>query len=40
MFRSVGRLITSAILLVLSGLMMAACRYLPGLASIYRGFSR
>ena len=40
MFRSVGRLITSAILLVLSGLMMAACRYLPGLAPVYRDFSR
>ena len=40
MFRSIGRLISSAILLILSGLMMAACKYLPGLASVYREFSR
>jgi len=40
MFRSFGRLIASAILLLLSVLMMAAAKYLPGLASIYRGFSR
>lgn len=40
MFKTIGRLITSAILLVLSGLMMAACRYLPQLAAAYRDASR
>ena len=40
MFRSIGRFILSAILLVVSGLLMAVCRYLPGLASAYREFSR
>lgn len=40
MFRSIGRLIASAILLIVSGLLMTACKYLTGLASIYREVSR
>ena len=41
MFRSIGRLISSAVLLVLTGLMMAAARYLPNLVfPFYRDLSR
>lgn len=40
MLRSIGRLIASAILLIVSGLLMTACKYLTGLASIYREVSR
>ena len=41
MFRSIGRRISSVVLLVLTGLMMAAARYLPNLVfPFYRDLSR
>ena len=41
MFRSLGRIISSAVLLILTGLMMAAAKYLPALVfPAYRDVSR
>ena len=41
MFRSLGRIISSAVLLILTGLMMAAVKYLPALVfPAYRDVSR
>ena len=41
MFRSLGRIISSAVILAFTGLMMAAAKYLPELVfPAYRDFSR